>query len=59
MIDDKIYEVGYDAGYIDGRSDGYELGYKDAVLDYEKRMATLMVDLKTMEARVAVLEKRI
>lgn len=49
----------YGIGYDQGRSDGYAEGYDAAVAEYETRIATLIAEIRTMEARVAVASRKV
>lgn len=53
------YGIGYDQGYADGHADGYAEGYDTAEKDFAPRLAKLMAELEELNARVAVMEKRI
>lgn len=60
------YDTGFDAGYLEGLEKGREVGYEEAYDDaykdiehvYEDRIKHLYVELMEMEARIAVLERR-
>lgn len=49
------YGIGYDRGH----QDGYAEGYDAAVAEYEQRIATLIADLRIMEARVAIVTRKV
>lgn len=53
-IDLDSYESGYAVGY----DEGYRHGCDDTAANYEKRIAQLYVEMKELEARVAVLDRR-
>jgi len=53
------YGVGYDQGYQDGKAEGYQDGYDTAVAEYEQRIAALIAEIRTMEARVAVATRKV
>lgn len=56
----KILNVNdYGIGYDQGHSDGYADGYDAAVAEYEKRIAALIAEIRTMEARVAVATRKV
>lgn len=59
IIDDRDYGLGYDAGYQDGRRQGYTEGFEDAAREYEARIGKLHAEIRTMEARMAVLTRRV
>ncbi len=51
------YNDGYYWGMQEGQTIGYEQGYADAVNDLEPRITKLWVELQTLNARIAYLEK--
>jgi len=53
----NINDYGY--GYDQGRQDGWQEGYDAAVQEYEGRIAKLVAEIRAMEARVAVMSKKI
>lgn len=56
----KILNVNdYGIGYDQGRSDGYAEGYDAAVAEYEQRIAALIAEIRTMEARVNVATRKV
>lgn len=55
----KILNVNdYSAGYSQGKSDGYVEGYDAGVAEYEHRIAVLIAEIRTLDARVAVALRR-
>lgn len=58
MLDDYSYGLGYDAGFQDGRHQGYQEGAEEMAEQYEMRLSKLHVEIETLRARVAVLERR-
>lgn len=59
IIDDRDYGLGYDAGYQDGRRQGYDEGFQDCAREYDARVSKLTAEIRTMEARMAVLTRRV
>lgn len=56
----KILNINdYGVGYDQGRSDGFQEGYDTAVAEYERRIATLIAEIRAMEARVAVATRKV
>lgn len=49
----------YGIGYDQGHQDGYAEGYDAAVAEYEQRIAALITEIRTMEARVAVATRKV
>lgn len=49
----------YSYGYDQGRTDGYAEGYDAAVAEYETRIAALVAEIRTMEARVTVATRKV
>lgn len=49
----------YGIGYDQGRSDGYAEGYEAGLAENEKRIAALIAEIRTMEARVAVAVRQV
>ena len=58
-INTDDYAWGYDQGLRDGREDGYLDGWHNCAKVYESRLADLAMELVTLNARLAVLERRI
>lgn len=52
------YGWGYDQGYRDGCDDGYTDGWRACQAEYEEQLARLRVEIVTMQARVAVLQRK-
>lgn len=56
----KILNINdYGIGYDQGRSDGYAEGYEAGLAENEKRIAALVAEMRTMEARVQVAHRQI
>lgn len=56
----KILNINdYGVGYDQGRADGFQEGYDTAVAEYEKRIAALIAEIRTMEARVTVATRKV
>lgn len=53
------YGIGYDQGYRDGHADGYGQGYDDTVKEYENRIAKLVAEIRELDARVAVISRKL
>jgi flagellar biosynthesis/type III secretory pathway protein FliH len=49
----------YGYGYDQGHNDGFAEGYDAAVAEYEKRIATLIAEIRAMEARVNVATRKV
>lgn len=58
MIDDYSYGLGYESGFQEGRHQGYQEGAEEMSQQYEERVSKLHVEVETLRARVAVLERR-
>lgn len=48
------FDPGYDVGYQDGHADGYTDGFQEASVQYEARYNQLSLELKLLEAQLAV-----
>lgn len=53
------YRLGYDQGYLDGKNDGYVEGHEAAMKKYTALSLRLTAELCELEARIAVLDKKI
>jgi len=49
----------YSYGYDQGHADGYAEGYDTAMQECEGRIAKLVAEMRTMEARVAVAIRKV
>jgi flagellar biosynthesis/type III secretory pathway protein FliH len=58
LIDDYSYGLGYDAGHCDGYDKGYTQGSEDTMRDYNTRLAKMYVELQTLNARIAVVDRK-
>lgn len=59
IINFRDYNAGYDEGYKDGRRGGYIEAHDIIEKEYEGRIAKLVVEIRELDARVAVISKRL
>ena len=58
-INKDDYGTGYDQGFQDGRADGYADGYDMASAEFQSRIAKLYAELQELNARIAVVERKL